>query len=164
MDNTKVKNILILVIGSTGNEPEALRQSLEYFGYFVAVKYIGRPNDLISVLKGDLPFETDCIILSCHGENGEMLMPVLGDDVYEAVEIEAKYSGYIKRQMADIEVFKKDEKLKIKEDIDYHKIGGLSNEMIAKLSKVRPSTIGEASRISGVTPAAIMAILGYIKK
>ena len=87
-----------------------------------------------------------------------------GDDVYEAVEIEAKYSGYIKRQMADIEVFKKDEKLKIKEDIDYHKIGGLSNEMIAKLSKVRPSTIGEASRISGVTPAAIMAILGYIKK
>ncbi len=85
-------------------------------------------------------------------------------DVYEAVEIEAKYSGYIKRQMADIEVFKKDEKLKIKEDIDYHKIGGLSNEMIAKLSKVRPSTIGEASRISGVTPAAIMAILGYIKK
>lgn len=86
MDNTKVKNILILVIGSTGNEPEALRQSLEYFGYFVAVKYIGRPNDLISVLKGDLPFETDCIILSCHGENGEILMPVLGDDVYEADE------------------------------------------------------------------------------
>lgn len=85
-------------------------------------------------------------------------------DVYEAVEIEARYSGYIKRQLADIEVFKKDEKLKIREDIDYHKIGGLSNEMVLKLSKVRPSTIGEASRISGVTPAAIMAILGYIKK
>lgn len=83
---------------------------------------------------------------------------------YEAVEIEAKYSGYIKRQMADIEVFKKDEKLKIREDIDYAKIGGLSNEMIIKLSKARPSTIGEASRISGVTPAAIMAILGYVKK
>ena len=86
------------------------------------------------------------------------------DDVYEAVEIESRYSGYIKRQMADIEVFKKDEKLKIREDIDYHKIGGLSNEMVIKLSRVRPSTIGEASRISGVTPAAIMAILGYIKK
>ena len=86
------------------------------------------------------------------------------NDVYEEVEIEAKYSGYIKRQMADIEVFKKDEKLKIREDIDYKKIGGLSNEMVAKLSRVRPATIGEASRISGVTPAAIMAILGYIKK
>lgn len=86
------------------------------------------------------------------------------DDVYEEVEIEAKYSGYIKRQMADIEVFKKDEKLKIREDIDYRQIGGLSNEMVLKLTKIRPSTIGEASRISGVTPAAIMAILGYIKK
>ena len=85
-------------------------------------------------------------------------------EIYEAVEIEARYSGYIKRQMADIEVFKKDEKLKIREDIDYTKIGGLSNEMVAKLSRVRPATIGEASRISGVTPAAIMAILGYIKK
>ena len=66
--------------------------------------------------------------------------------------------------MADIEVFQKDEKLKIRDDIDYHKIGGLSNEMVIKLSRVRPATIGEASRISGVTPAAVMAILGYLKK
>ena len=85
-------------------------------------------------------------------------------DVYEEVEIEAKYSGYIKRQLADIEVFKKDEKLKIRDDINYSEIGGLSNEMVAKLSRVRPATIGEASRISGVTPAAIMAILGHLKK
>lgn len=85
-------------------------------------------------------------------------------EIYEAVEIEARYSGYIKRQMADIELFKKDEQLKIRDDIDYSKIGGLSNEMVIKLSRVRPSTIGEASRISGVTPAAIMAILGYMKK
>ena len=86
------------------------------------------------------------------------------DDVYEQIEIEARYSGYIKRQMADIEVFKKDEKLKIREDIDYSKIGSLSREMVQKLSKVKPATIGEASRIPGVTPAAITAILGYIKK
>lgn len=85
-------------------------------------------------------------------------------DVYEEVEIEAKYSGYIKRQLADIEVFKKDEKLKIRDDINYAEIGGLSNEMVAKLSRVRPATVGEASRISGVTPAAIMAILGHLKK
>ena len=86
------------------------------------------------------------------------------DDVYEQIEIEARYSGYIKRQMADIEVFKKDEKLKIKDDIDYTKIGSLSREMVQKLSKVKPATIGEASRIPGVTPAAITAILGYLKK
>lgn len=84
--------------------------------------------------------------------------------IYEAIEIEARYAGYIKRQLADIEIFKKDENLKIKEDIDYSKIGGLSREMVAKLSKVRPSTIGEASRIPGVTPAAITAVLGYVKR
>lgn len=86
------------------------------------------------------------------------------DVVYEALEIEARYTGYIKRQMADIEVFKKDENLKLKDDIDYSKIGGLSREMVAKLSKVKPSTIGEASRIPGVTPAAITAILGFVKR
>ena len=84
--------------------------------------------------------------------------------VYDAIEIEARYAGYIKRQLADIEIFKKDENLKIKDDIDYSKIGGLSREMIDKLSKVRPSTIGEASRIPGVTPAAITAVLGYVKR
>lgn len=88
----------------------------------------------------------------------------INKDVYEQVEIEAKYAGYIKRQLADIEVFKKDENLKIKEDIDYHQIGGLSREMVSKLSTVRPETIGEASRIPGVTPAAITALLGYLKK
>ena len=95
------------------------------------------------------------------------LWPELSDMpgiVYEALEIEARYSGYIKRQMADIEVFKKDENLKLKEDIDYTKIGGLSREMVAKLSKVKPSTIGEASRIPGVTPAAITAIIGFVKR
>ncbi len=85
------------------------------------------------------------------------------DNIFEQLDIEARYSGYIKRQEVDIELFKKDEKLKIREDIDYSKIGGLSREMVQKLSKVRPSTIGEASRIPGVTPAAITAILGYIK-
>lgn len=95
------------------------------------------------------------------------LWPELSDMpnvVYEALEIEARYSGYIKRQMADIEVFKKDENLKLRDDIDYSKIGGLSREMVAKLSKVKPSTIGEASRIPGVTPAAITAILGFVKR
>ncbi|MCQ2740992.1 MAG: tRNA uridine-5-carboxymethylaminomethyl(34) synthesis enzyme MnmG, partial [Alphaproteobacteria bacterium] len=84
--------------------------------------------------------------------------------IYEQVEIEAKYSGYIKRQLADIEVFKKDENLKIKKDIDYTKIGGLSREIVSKLSAVKPETIGEASRIPGVTPAAITALLGHITK
>ena len=86
------------------------------------------------------------------------------EKVYEQVEIESRYAGYIKRQLSDIEVFKKDENLRIREDVDYQKIGGLSREMVFKLSKIKPATIGEASRIPGVTPAAITAILGYLKK
>lgn len=82
----KMKNILIVAIGGTGNEPEAIRQSLEYFGYFVAVKYTGRPNDFISILNDDLIFDPDAIIISCHGENGEIIMPVLDDEVYEPEE------------------------------------------------------------------------------
>ena len=66
--------------------------------------------------------------------------------------------------MTFIDVFQKDEKLKIKEDIDYALIGGLSREMVQKLSKVRPATIGEASRIPGVTPAAVTAVLSYVKR
>lgn len=99
-------------------------------------------------------------------ETIENLFPELKQipaDVFEQIEIDAKYSGYMKRQQADIDLFKKDENLKIKEDVDYSKIGGLSNEMVAKLSRIRPSTVGEASRIPGVTPAAVMAILGSLK-
>lgn len=86
------------------------------------------------------------------------------DKIYEQVEIEAKYAGYLKREYDDISVFKRDENLKIRDDLDYSKIGGLSNEMIQRFNAVRPKTIGEASRISGVTPAAVTAILGYLKK
>ncbi|MCQ2735030.1 MAG: tRNA uridine-5-carboxymethylaminomethyl(34) synthesis enzyme MnmG [Alphaproteobacteria bacterium] len=85
------------------------------------------------------------------------------DEIYEQVEIDAKYSGYLKREYEDIKVFKRDENLQIRDDIDYSKIGGLSTEMVQRFEAVRPKTIGEASRIIGVTPAAITAILGYIK-
>ena len=97
----------------------------------------------------------------------EVLFPDINrfdEKVIEQITIESTYQGYMKRELADIEVFKKDESLKIREDIDYALIGGLSREVVAKLSKVRPATIGEASRIAGITPAAIMAVLGYIKR
>ena len=86
------------------------------------------------------------------------------EKIFEQVEIEAKYAGYLKREYEDINVFKRDEGLKIRDDLDYTKIGGLSNEMVQRFNAVRPKTIGEASRISGVTPAAVTAILGYLKK
>lgn len=84
-------------------------------------------------------------------------------DVAEQLCIEAKYQGYLKRQEADIAAFRKDEALKIPEDIDYKKIGGLSNEVVMRFEHVRPATLGAASRISGITPAAVTAVLGYVK-
>ncbi len=109
------------------------------------------------------------VLMGCDDvsrETIEKIFPIMEnitDDVFEQICIESKYSGYMKRQASDIETFKKDEKIKIKKDIDYSKIGGLSREMVMKLEKYRPETLGEASRISGVTPAAIIAILGYMK-
>ncbi|MCQ2966317.1 MAG: tRNA uridine-5-carboxymethylaminomethyl(34) synthesis enzyme MnmG [Alphaproteobacteria bacterium] len=85
-------------------------------------------------------------------------------DVVEQIEIESKYKGYLQRQEADIIAFRKDESFKIPVDIDYKKIGGLSNEIVMKLTKAKPETLGAASRVSGVTPAAVTAILGYCKK
>ena len=82
----------------------------------------------------------------------------------EQVVIEARYAGYLQRQRDDINDFKKEELLKIPEFINYRKVGSLSNEIIEKLTNIKPPNLGAASRISGVTPAAIIAILRYIKK
>lgn len=107
--------------------------------------------------------------LGCENVSRETLLKIcpkfsgINKEALEQISIESKYSGYMKRQQIDIDVFKKDEKIKIPADIDYKKIGGLSREVVAKLEKVRPLTIGEATRISGITPAAIIAVLGYLK-
>ncbi|WP_216642599.1 tRNA uridine-5-carboxymethylaminomethyl(34) synthesis enzyme MnmG [Hydrogenovibrio sp. JE_KL2] len=84
--------------------------------------------------------------------------------VIEQIEIEAKYSGYIERQKLDIEKLRRSEEVKIPEDLDLDKISGLSNEVKQKIRDHKPDTIGMASRISGITPAAISILLIYIKK
>ncbi len=121
----------------------------------LSVKHNGKKTLKDVMSYPDVSRETMCKIDSKINE--------IDDKIYEQVEIDAKYSGYIKREYEDIAVFKRDENLKIREDIDYTKIGGLSTEMIHRFSTVRPKTIGEASRITGVTPAAVTALLGYIK-
>ena len=88
----------------------------------------------------------------------------LEDDVIEQIEIEAKYSGYLDRQRMDIQDFEKEESLTIPKSTNYKLVGSLSNEIVEKLSKIKPPTLGAASRISGVTPAATIALLRYIKK
>lgn len=85
-------------------------------------------------------------------------------DISEQVEIDAKYAGYIQRQEADINAFRRDEALKIPEGLDYNQVGSLSNEMRLKLSSHKPDTLGAAARIQGVTPAALVALLRHVKR
>ena len=80
------------------------------------------------------------------------------------IEIQTKYAGYIDRQLDEVAKKKRNEDTLIPVDFDYHKISGLSNEVVAKLKDARPETIGKASRISGITPAAISLLLVYLKK
>ncbi len=85
-------------------------------------------------------------------------------DIVEQIEIDARYSGYIQRQEADIRAFRRDEALLIPADIDYTQVGSLSNEMRLKLGKHQPDTLGAAARIPGVTPAALVALLRHVKR
>lgn len=82
----------------------------------------------------------------------------------EQVEIQIKYQGYIDRQLLEIAKQQKHENSVIPKDFDYSSISGLSNEVVAKLEDARPGTVGQAARISGITPAAISMILVYLKK
>jgi tRNA uridine 5-carboxymethylaminomethyl modification enzyme len=83
--------------------------------------------------------------------------------VAKQVEIEIKYEGYIKRQLKEIDKFKNQEKMKIPEDFDFTQVHGLSNELKEKLSTVMPSSLGQASRIDGITPAGLSVIMIAIK-
>jgi len=85
-------------------------------------------------------------------------------NVADQVEIEIKYEGYISRQSDEIERLRKNENTALPIDLDYDTIGGLSNEIKQKLKDVRPETVAQASRIQGVTPAAVSQILVYLKK
>jgi tRNA uridine 5-carboxymethylaminomethyl modification enzyme len=88
----------------------------------------------------------------------------LAEDVVEALEAEALYSGYIRRQQGDIDALRKEDQLALPATLDYAAMPSLSAELRQKLSKVRPATLGQASRIDGMTPAALAVILGHVKR
>jgi tRNA uridine 5-carboxymethylaminomethyl modification enzyme len=95
------------------------------------------------------------------------IWPELGDwpaAVCEQIEIDAAYAGYLDRQAADAEAFRRDEDLRLPADLDYMAVGGLSNEVREKLLAVRPLTLGQAARIEGVTPGALTALLAHVRR
>ena len=98
-----------------------------------------------------------------------MTLPVVGDSVKdpavaEQIEIQAKYQGYIERQQQEIDKLKRNEETALPENFDFEAVKGLSNEVKQKLMNHKPANIGQASRISGVTPAAISLLLVHLKK
>jgi tRNA uridine 5-carboxymethylaminomethyl modification enzyme len=82
----------------------------------------------------------------------------------EQIEIDAMYAGYLERQALDVEAFKRDEDLRLDPALDYAGVGGLSNEVREKLAAARPVTLGQASRIEGVTAGALTALLAHVKR
>jgi len=92
------------------------------------------------------------------------IVPQFEENIDEQVEIDAHYSGYLKKQSHDIAAFKKDEAISIPDEIDYENFSGLSNEIKYKLQLIKPKTLGQALRIDGVTPAAAIILLAFIKK
>jgi tRNA uridine 5-carboxymethylaminomethyl modification enzyme len=84
--------------------------------------------------------------------------------IAEQLEIDARYAGYLERQERDIAAFRRDEALLLPQDLDYASVGSLSREISGKLAAARPATLGAAARISGVTPAALVALLKHVKR
>ena len=91
-------------------------------------------------------------------------IPYKSNEIDEQLEIKAHYRGYLSKQKADIIAFKKDENLKIPENVNYDSLSGLSNEVKSKFKEIRPKTMGQALRIDGITPAAAYILLSHLKR
>ena len=109
------------------------------------------------IRRPELDYET---VVSLEGVG----TPTTDPQVAEQVEVQIKYAGYIERQLDEVELSRKQEQTAIPADLDYSIISGLSNEVVQKLSTHRPETLGQAGRISGVTPAAISVLRIFLKK
>lgn len=118
-------------------------------------------SELLSLYLGDLVVEKN--IFPTKTQSHQELSR-LEKEAIEQVEIELKYDGYISRQNADIEKFEKTESAKITLEFDYSKIKSLSAEGREKLNKIKPQTLGQASRISGVTPADVSVLMVYLHR
>ncbi|MFQ5847964.1 MAG: tRNA uridine-5-carboxymethylaminomethyl(34) synthesis enzyme MnmG [Candidatus Methylomirabilales bacterium] len=112
---------------------------------------------LIQVLRRPEVRYADLLAMGGEMEQGD-------PEVIHQVEVQVKYQGYIDRQLQEVERFKRLEARRVSEDMDYRAIPGLSNEVREKLSAIRPTSIGQASRVSGVTPAALSILLVYLER
>ena len=149
------KGDTLLLLNSTWVNPRVV-------GELDAVRVLGQPLEreyrLLDLLRRpQVGYES---LMTLPGAGA----PITDRQVVEQVEIQAKYQGYIDRQLEEVGKALASEETKIPETIDYARIGGLSNEIQQKLVRHRPQTIGQASRIQGMTPAAISILLVHLKR
>lgn len=123
----------------------------------LSVNQDGRKRNLLDLLA--LPGTNIVTLSNIFPELNEF-----DEAIKEQLVIDSIYSGYLSRQSADIEAFKKDEELYLSPTIDFSSIGGISTEVCEKLTRIRPATLGQATRIEGVTPSAIGALLAHVKR
>ena len=158
-------------IRKTREKRESIQKEVER----MANTYIGanEKNNAVLSRLGSSPIQSGISLLElckrpeCNYKNLEELdpeRPFLSAFICEEVEIEIKYEGYIKRQIQQVEAFKKLERKKLPKEIDYQNMQNLRLEARQKLDKIRPENIGMASRISGVSPADISVLLVYLEK
>lgn len=158
-------------IRKTREKRESIEKEVERMGN----TYIGanEKNNAVLSRLGSSPIQSGISLLElckrpeCNYKNLEKLdpeRPPLSAFICEEVEIEIKYEGYIKRQIQQVEAFKKLERKKLPKEIDYKNMQNLRLEARQKLDKIRPENIGMASRISGVSPADISVLLVYLEK
>jgi tRNA uridine 5-carboxymethylaminomethyl modification enzyme len=148
------------------------RKNISLLNNFLKSKFM-TPNE---AKKYDIKIAMDGVKRSCLEVMGQRKVnmakirqiftdiPTFSSPVENQVVIDAHYMGYLKRQERDIKSFKKDESVIIPKNINYENLSGLSNEVKSKLISIRPKTLGQAIRIDGITPAAVIILLSHIKK
>ena len=148
------------------------KKNIFSLNHFLETKFL-TPNE---AKKHDIKIAMDGVKRSCLEVMGQRKVnmakirqiftdiPLFQNSIEEQVVIDAHYMGYLKRQERDIKSFKRDESVIIPENINYENLSGLSNEVKSKLASIKPKTLGQAIRIDGITPAAVIILLSHIKK
>ncbi len=167
---------LAINLGVVGSERIKIfsekKKNISSLNNFLESKFL-TPNE---AKKYDIKIAMDGVKRSCLEVMGQRKVnmakirqiftdiPVFSDSIEKQVVTDAHYMGYLKRQERDIKSFKKDESVIIPNDLNYENLSGLSNEVKSKLISIRPKTLGQAIRIDGITPAAVIILLSHIKK
>jgi len=163
-------------LGVVGSERKKIfsekKKNISSLNKFLKSKFL-TPNE---AKKYDIKIAMDGVKRSCLEVMGQRKVnmakirqvfkdiPVFPNPIEKQVVTDAHYMGYLKRQERDIKSFKKDESVIIPKNINYENLSGLSNEVKSKLISIRPKTLGQAIRIDGITPAAVIILLSHIKK